>query len=142
MRVMLFAGCEVLSLSVVWVKATADDHGCVKSIRWLCLFIVLLFVDVVLFCCSLKHQKVSESRSSFLLYLAWICAFVLPEYAFLCSFLFFIELFATSAELRYLLVLYESDAVCWLRGVEFVCSLVKATADDHGSVKSIRWLCL
>src|SRR5277367_6413694 len=59
MRVMLFAGCEVLSLSVVWVKATADDHGSVKSIRWLCLFIVLLFVDVVLFCCSLKHQTKS-----------------------------------------------------------------------------------
>src|SRR5277367_1528991 len=59
MRVMLFAGCEVLSLSVVWVKATADDHGSVKSIRWLCLFIVLLFVDLVLFCCCLKHQTKS-----------------------------------------------------------------------------------
>src|SRR5277367_2507919 len=59
MRVMLFAGCEVLSFSVVSEKATADDHGSVKSIRWLCLFIVMLFFDVVLFCSSLKHQTKS-----------------------------------------------------------------------------------
>src|SRR5277367_2557784 len=106
------------------MKATADAHGSVKSIRWLCLFIVLLFVDVVLFCCSLKHQNKSlKAEVDSFFYLAWICAFVLSEYAFLCSLLFFIELFAPSAELRYLLVLYETDAVCWLRGVEFVCSL-------------------
>src|SRR5277367_4744912 len=112
---MLFAGCEVLSLSVVSVKATADDHGSVKSIPWLCLFIVMLFVDVVLFCCSLKHQTKSlkaEVASFFIWH-----GFVLLYYSnmLFSSFLFFVELFATSAELSYLLVFYEYDAVCWLR---------------------------
>src|SRR5277367_3642016 len=123
MRVMLFAGCEVLSLSVVGVKATADVHGSVKSIRWLCLFTVLLFIDVVLFCCSLKHQTKSLKAevASFFIWHGFVL-FYYPNMLF-SSFLFFIELFATSAELRYLLVFYEYEAVCWLRGVEFVCSL-------------------